>query len=64
MTTDRDVNQAVYVISVAAELAGVHPQTLPHLRAQGPARPVAHERRAAAASAERRPRPGCAASRS
>jgi MerR family transcriptional regulator, heat shock protein HspR len=25
---DRDGNQAVYVISVAAELAGVHPQTL------------------------------------
>ena len=24
----RDVNRAVYVISVAAELAGVHPQTL------------------------------------
>jgi MerR family transcriptional regulator/heat shock protein HspR len=25
---DRDGNQAVYVISVAAELAGMHPQTL------------------------------------
>lgn len=25
---DRDVNQAVYVISVAAELTGMHPQTL------------------------------------
>lgn len=25
---DRDPNQAVYVISVAAELAGMHPQTL------------------------------------
>ena len=25
---DRDANQAVYVISVAAELTGVHPQTL------------------------------------
>ena len=25
---DRDANQAVYVISVAAELAGMHPQTL------------------------------------
>ena len=24
---DRDVNQAVYVISVAAELTGMHPQT-------------------------------------
>ena len=27
-TSDRDANQAVYVISVAAELAGMHPQTL------------------------------------
>src|SRR5579871_3428095 len=26
--TVRDANQAVYVISVAAELAGMHPQTL------------------------------------
>ena len=26
--TDRDANQAVYVISVAAELTGMHPQTL------------------------------------
>src|SRR5271157_5001451 len=25
---DRDANQAVYVISVAAELTGMHPQTL------------------------------------
>jgi MerR family transcriptional regulator/heat shock protein HspR len=25
---DRDINQAVYVISVAAELTGMHPQTL------------------------------------
>ena len=25
---ERDVNQAVYVISVAAELTGMHPQTL------------------------------------
>ena len=28
MTADRDANQAVYVISVAAELTGMHPQTL------------------------------------
>jgi len=28
MTPERDPNRALYVISVAAELAGVHPQTL------------------------------------
>jgi len=28
VTADRDANQAVYVISVAAELTGMHPQTL------------------------------------
>ena len=32
---DRDVNQAVYVISVAAELARMHPQTLRMYEARG-----------------------------
>ena len=35
-------SRAVYVISVAAELAGVHPADPAHLRAQGPARPGPH----------------------
>ena len=43
--------QAVYVISVAAELAGMHPQTLAHLRAARARAPGPHRRAATAATA-------------
>ncbi len=45
---DRDPNMAVYVISVAAELAGVHPQTLRIYERKGllgPARTLGGSRR-------------------
>ena len=42
---DNDANRAVYVISVAAELTGVHPQTLRIYERKGLLDPVAHERR-------------------
>ena len=43
--------QAVYVISVAAELAGVHPQTLRIYERKGLVEPGPHRRAAAAATA-------------
>ena len=48
MDADRRARQAVYVISVAAELAGVHPQTLRIYERKGlldPARTVGGSRR-------------------
>ena len=48
MDADRRASQAVYVISVAAELAGVHPQTLRIYERKGlldPARTVGGSRR-------------------
>jgi MerR family transcriptional regulator/heat shock protein HspR len=48
MNGDRHVTRAVYVISVAAELAGVHPQTLRIYERKGlldPARTVGGSRR-------------------
>ena len=50
MTPTRDA-RAVYVISVAAELAGVHPQTLRIYERKGLRRPGPHRRAAAAATA-------------
>lgn len=38
--TDR--NKPLYMISVAADLAGLHPQTLQHLRGKGPRVTPAH----------------------
>ncbi|MGI8491777.1 MAG: heat shock protein transcriptional repressor HspR, partial [Acidimicrobiales bacterium] len=48
MQSDRSTNRAVYVISVAAELAGVHPQTLRIYERRGlldPARTIGGSRR-------------------
>ena len=48
MMADRDENQAVYVISVAAELTGMHPQTLRIYERKGliePARTEGRSRR-------------------
>ncbi len=48
MPAERDRNQAVFVISIAAELAGMHPQTLRIYERRGlldPARTVGNSRR-------------------
>src|SRR5436853_7355521 len=48
MTADRQTTRAVYIISVAAELAGVHPQTLRIYERKGlvdPARTTGGSRR-------------------
>lgn len=56
MATDRNPRQAVFVISVAAELAGVHPQTLRIYERRGlvdPARTGGGSRRYSEADIER-----------
>ena len=61
--TTTDADRAVYVISVAAELAGVHPQTLRIYERKGLRRPGPHRRRQPPLQRGRHRR-GCAASRS
>ena len=61
-TPDRDANQAVYVISVAAELAGMHPQTLRIYERKGLLDPS--RTRAAAAASPTATWSGCATFRS
>ena len=53
---------ALYIISVAAELAGMHPQTLRIYERKGLLDPAA--RRAAAGATPTTTSPGCSASRS
>ena len=61
MADDPQTRRAVYVISVAAELAGVHPQTLRIYERKGLVDPAAPG--AAAAATASATSTGCAASR-